>query len=136
MVLMTHGAHLATLHPAIFYNRLLEIRDAVIEYKKKSPETLFVFKTLNYARGNFKRMFAVTSFFQAHRQREIAFRVFGNPYTEDIRSDEFPVKVLDIYPLTLTAFDYLTEGNIHPRGGLCKTSSDALFNLMRHVGYF
>ena len=133
IVLLNHGAHFATMHPLIFHNRLIEIRNSIIEYKKHSPKTTFIFKTLNYARGNFTKMFAITSAFQAIRQREIAFNIFGNPYENDMRSDKFPVKVLDVFPMTFAAFDFLTEGNIHPRGGLNKATSDALFNLLRYV---
>ena len=66
------------------------------------------------------------SSFQALRMREIAFRVFGNPYTEDIKSDKFPVKVLDMYPMTEPVFEFFESGNIHPPSGwMNKATSEA-----------
>ena len=138
IVLFDHGAHFALFNPIVFYNRLLEIKNSIIEYKKHSPKTLFIYKTLNYCRGNFTALWSVQSSFQALRMREIAFKVFGNPHNEDILDDErYPVKVLDVFPMTLAAFEFNVIGDTHPPVGLLKKGiSDYLVDFLKYLGGF
>ena len=135
VVFFTHGMHFHNDNPIIFYNRLIDLRNVIRKFKKVSPDTIFIYKTVNYLRGDFTKNYATTSAFQAFRQREIAFRVFGNPYLDDISSDEFPVKVYDVFPMTLVAFDYMVPGNVHPPRFLRRNSADLMVDLMRYVEY-
>ena len=135
IVFFTHGAHFSQWNPVIYYNRLIDIRNSIISFKKKSPDSIFIYKTLNYMRGNFTKNYASISAFQAFRQREIAFKVFGNPYLDDIRGDDFPVKVYDVFPLTLAAFEHMNPGNVHPPGFLRLNTANLMVDLMRYVGY-
>ena len=136
MIFFTHGMHMAGSNLLTYYNRLIAMRNIIIEYKKHSPKTLFVYKTINYVRGNFKDMYATAGSFHAYRMREIAFKVFGNPYLEDIRDDaKYPVKVYDAYALTMTAFDYMKTGNVLPPEPLNGATSKMLIDLADYVGF-
>ena len=149
IILLTHGAHFASWHPIVFYNRLIAIRDAIIEFKKEEkkflnsrPElnqkpALFIYKTPSYARGDFKLLYAVVSGFQMFRMREIAFKVFGNPYLEDTKDDDekYPVKVFDQFGPTFYGFETMKPGNVHPYSFLRDMSSYMLADLMSYYGY-
>ena len=149
IILLTHGAHFASWHPIVFYNRLIAIRDAIIEFKKEErkflngrPElnqkpALFIYKTPSYARGDFQTMYAVVSGFQMFRMREIAFKVFGNPYLEDTKNDDekYPVKVFDQFGPTFYGFETMKPGNVHPFSFLRDMSSYMLADLMSYYGY-
>ena len=137
IVLLTHGAHFLAWDPIVFYNRLISIREAVVNYKRKYPDTIFIFKTMNFFRENFAQNWYITSPFPAYLQREMAFRVFGNPYLDDMRSDEFPVKVFDVYPMVLSAFEHMDPGNLHtPKMGfLTWHTSNMMLKLLEYVDY-
>ena len=118
ILLMTHGAHFAAFNPIVFYRRLIDIKKSVEKYRKSSPDSLIIFKTLNYIRGDFSKLWSTVSSFNAYRQREMAFKIFGNPYENDMRNNnDFPVKVLDVWPMTKLAFDHMEVGNVHPGWG-------------------
>ena len=137
MVIMNHGAHFANWHPIVFYNRLVAIKKAAIEYKKYSPESPIIYKTMNWVHGNFDRTYAVTSGLVALQQRDIAFKVFGNPHLDDIENDEeFPVKVVDVLPMTLAAFDHMEVGNVHPLEIISRETGNMIINMLHRIGYF
>lgn len=117
VILMTHGAHFATFNPILFHNRLLDLKQAVEKYKQASPKSLVIFKTLNYIRGDFSKLWSTVSGFNAYRQREMAFKIFGDPNVQDMRDDKFKVKVFDVWPMTELAFDHMDVGNVHPGWG-------------------
>ena len=145
IILMTHGAHFSSWHPIVFYNRLIAIRDAILAFKqeerkhlkKNDKGAIFIYKTPNYVRGDFKIMYAAVSGFNMFRQREIAFKVFGNPYLEDTKkdNDKFPVKVFDQFAPTFYAFDTMKPGNVHPPTYLRDMSSYMLADLLNYYGY-
>ena len=136
IIILDHGAHLANWHPIIFYNRLIAIRNAAIKYKKHSPNSIIIYKTLNYIRGDFHHMYACTSSLAAIIQREIVFKILGNPYVDDIADDEkYPIKVFDAFPVTFVAFDQMHSGNVHPPIFLTKETTHMMFNLMKFVNY-
>ena len=145
VILMTHGAHFSSWHPLVYYNRMIAIRDAILEFKKAEKEFLsdndpdddgakFIYRTPNYARGNFTKLYAIVSGFEMYRLREIAFKIFGNPYLEDMRGEEYPVKVYDSFGPTLAAFPSMHPGNVHPPGFLRESSSDMLMDLLDYIG--
>merc|ERR1712176_1445182 len=95
IIVFTHAAHLASWHPGVFYNRMIAIRNQIIEFKRAEREYLiengldpktktatFIYKTPNYVRGDFNKLYSVISGFQMYRIREMAFKIFGNPYLE------------------------------------------------------
>ena len=142
VIVMTHGPHFSTWHPTVFYNRLIAIRNTVIEYKKAEQIYLakksmdlnqtatFIYKTPSYVRGDLVMLYATVSGYQMYRMREISFKIFGNPYVDEnfhkmMRSRkiedelEFPVKVYDTYAPSFLVYDkYLHVGNVHPQGML------------------
>ena len=117
IILMTHGAHFAAFNPIVFYKRLEDIKKSVQKYKEKSPGSLIIFKTLNYIRGDFRKLWSTVSSFNAWRQREMAFKVFGDPKLVDMRKPEQQIKVFDVWPMTELAFDHMDVGNVHPGWG-------------------
>ena len=124
-------------HPIILYNRLVAIKEAAIEYKKYSPETPILFKTTHFTRGGLGDNYLTTVGFVALWQRDIIFRVFGNPYLDDMRDDEkYPVKVFDCTPMSLSVFDFGENGNLHPESSLARVSEDLMVNLLYKIGYF
>ena len=144
IILFTHGAHFASWHPIVFYNRLIAIRNSIINYKKSAnyqDNSIFIYKTPNYVRGNFTKLYAIVSGFEMYRMREISFKVFGNPYqavasaddkVENYMNDDrnYPVKVYDSFAPTFAAFGSLEPGNIHPPGFLLETTSDQIVDLV------
>ena len=52
--------------------------------------------------------------------REMTFKIFGNPYLEDIKVDDerYPVKIFDTFGSSFSAFDTMSAGNVHPPGAL------------------
>ena len=134
IVFLTHGAHFLTWDPIIYYNRLIGIRNSVRKFKKNSPKskTIFIYKTPNYFRANFTKNWGISSPYPAYLQREIAFKVFGNPYVDDMRSDEFPVKVYDVYPMVLAAFEHMKTGDLHPPGFLALQTSNMLIKALEY----
>ena len=141
IIVMTHGAHFSSWHPVVFYNRMIAIRDAVIEYKKQEKLFIgenkkgatFIYRTPNYARGNFTKLYAVVSGFEMYRLREIAFKIFGNPNSEDVKSDDYPVKVFDSFGPSLAAFHFLVPGDVHPPGFLKESSVDMMVDLLDYL---
>ena len=136
IILLDHGIHFMNYHPILFYNKLIEIKEAASEYKRHSPDSLIVFKTSHYIRGNFKALPSVTSGLVGLWQRELIFKVFGSPYAHDLKDDrKHPVKVWDVFSPSFVAFDRLETGKVFPSEEMLKESTHMLFNLMRHVGY-
>lgn len=107
VMLLTHGAHFATFNPIVFYKRLLDVKRSVAEYKKASPGSMIIFKTLNYVRGDFKKLWSTVSSFNAWRQREMAYNVLSDADLE----------IFDVWPMTTLAFDHMDVGNVHPGWG-------------------
>ena len=140
IILLDHGAHFANWHPIILYNRLVLIKEAARKYKKFSPKTPIIFKTLNYIRGDNDHTYGVTSGVVPLWQREMVFKIFGNPYLNDMYSknndDIFPVKVLDVYPMSLAAFDHFEIGNVHPLETIGRETGHMLINLLYKLEYF
>ena len=99
------------INPIVLYNELIELKEIAKIYKEKSPDSIILFKTMNYVRGNFKKMSTVVSDFTAIRQVELAYKVFGqNNFTDK----KHTVYVLDTYRMTEPVFDLFNYGNIHP----------------------
>lgn len=108
-----------------------------MEVLSSSPNnsTLFIFKTLNFGRGDFDRFYIVTSHFKCYRMREIAFNIFGNPHTDNLLDDErHPVKIYDVYPMTEVGFDHMQVGNVHPKGFFRKGTADLMVDLIGYMG--
>ena len=97
--------------------------------------TLVVFKTLNYVRGNFRHLYSITSGLVPLWQREMAFKIFGDPYQHDMRGDEFPVKILDVFPMTMASFDMSEIGNVHPLTKVNRETTHALLNFLSYHGF-
>lgn len=152
IILLTHGAHFASWSPIVFYNRMIAIRNEILKYKQKEQEFLsknnipshktaiFIYKTPNWARNNIAHnFFSVVSGFQLYRIREIAFKIFGNPYLDKEKmffsNDEmrFPVKVYDSFGPSFVAFDALEPGNPHPDGYVERQILDGIFDLLQLV---
>jgi len=134
MVMMTHGAHFGVFNPIVYYRRLVDIRNAVERYKRVSPESLVILKTMNYFRfwvfiknfklkliikkiiqnnlskGTFQKLSSVGSNWHSWRFRELVFRVFGS----NNKDPEQLVKIFDVFPMIQTAFNHMEPGNIHP----------------------
>ena len=137
IVFMDHSAHFANWHPIILYNRLIAVKEAATKYKKLSPETPVIFKTFNYVRGPYANTYGITSGAVPLWQRDMVFKIFGNPYLDDMSDDEkFPVKVLDVYPMSLSIFDHLELGNVHPLELMARESGNMALNLLYKMGYF
>lgn len=138
IIIFTHAAHFLNLNKIFYYNRLIELRDAALEYKKYCPEALIMFKTLNHALGDYQELYSITSGFLAQEYNQIIYQIFGDPYIDDIRDDaRFPVKVWDVYRMSLAVYPQMDKGNIHPRLGsfLNTATGDAMINLMHYIGY-
>ena len=137
IIVLNHGAHFANWHPIILYNRLISIKQAAIKYKKFSPNTPIIFKTFNYVRGPFKLTYGITSGFIPFWQRDMVFKIFGNPYLDDMRDDEkFPVKVVDVLPMSLAVFDHFRIGDVHPLPVIARVTGNMIIDMLRNIGYF
>jgi len=142
--IFNHCAHFSKFHPIVFYNRLIEIRNSIIKYKKaalkQSPESksLFIYETCPYFRGKFENLWAVGSTVNALHLRDMAFQVFGNPYElrDNILNDFYPVKVVDQYKYSEHVFDELETGNIHPRRIFGEELSHRVLNMVGYNKFF
>ena len=131
---------------------MIAIRNEILKYKQAEQEFLsekdipnhktaiFIYKTPNWARNNIAHnFFSVVSGFQLYRIREIAFKIFGNPYLDKEKmffsNDEmrFPVKVYDSFGPSFVAFDALEPGNPHPDGYVERQILDGIFDLLQLV---
>ena len=156
-IVMTHGPHFASWHPGVYYNRMISIRNQIVEYKKQEQIYLkqkgldptktatFIYKTPNWVRGNFRNLYSVTSGFQMYRMREVAFKIFGNPYLEyekmfplknssSFYQDQlqYPVKIYDTFGPSFLAFDNLQTGNVHPHDHIANYIMEGVFDLLQY----
>lgn len=136
IITLGHGLEMANWHPIIYYNRLVAIKKAAVEYKNVSPETIIIFKTSHYTRGGLNQSSSGVSGAIPIWQRDLIFKVFGNPYLDDIFSDEFPVKVLDILPMSLNMFDHFESGEILPPESFARMSVHMLLNMLWKMRMF
>ena len=104
MFFFTVGAHLSNFNPIVYYDRLVDIQQQVVEYKKVSPESLVFYKPPTFMRGNLKEMWSTVNNFVARRMREICLRVFKDS----------EVIVYDPWDMVEVLFDHLAVGNLHP----------------------
>jgi len=152
LIMFDQGAHFANSHPIVLYNRLVEIKESARRLKRlaqnsknsKFSKTKIIFKTFNYVRGNYANTYGITSGIVPLWQRDIVLKVFGNPYLngtegyENYFSDDekFPVKVLDVFPMSLAIFDHFEVGNVHPIEIVARETGHMMVNLLRILGYF
>ena len=140
VIIMDHSAHFSNWHPVVLYNRLIALKEAALKYKKFSPETPIIFKTFNYCRGSYEHTKGTTTISGVIPlwQRDIVFKIFGNPYLEDIYSDDekYPIKVLDVFPMSLAAFDQMEIANVHPLELMAREQGRMFLNVLYRMGWF
>ena len=137
IVTMDHGPHMTNWHPIILWNRLVAIKEAAIEYKKHSPDTPILYKTIHFIRGGLGDAYQVTTGLTALWQRDMVFRIFGNPYLDDMRDDKkYPVKVFDCTPFSMSVFDFSEFGGMHPETSITRVTENLMVDLLYRIGYF
>ena len=106
-IILTPGAHFSAANPIYYYNRLLELKTVVYEFKEKYPNVQIIFKTTNYFPGDFSEQFATISGYNSKRLEKIAKTVFD---------DSSKVEIIDLYDRTEILFDEFarTARGIHP----------------------
>ena len=109
-IILTPGAHYSALNPVFYYNRLVDLRLRLYEFKIKNPAANIIFRTPNYYPGNFEGQKAVISAFNAKRMDKIGRRVFN---------DSRLVRLVPTYKMSEVVFDSFGKDGraLHPGEG-------------------
>ena len=97
VIILGPGAHFSAANPVYLFNRLLELKPVLIQFKKAHPEVKIIFKTPNYFPGDFYEQKAVISAFNAKRIEDIILKVFSD--------DSGLFEIVSLYDKTEVIFD-------------------------------
>ena len=107
VILLTPGAHFSVFNPAVYLNRLIELRVKLYRLKLDFPGVKILFRTTNFFPNDFSDNSAVLSGYNAKRLDKIAQKVFN---------DKRFVTMVPVYDMSEVVFDAFgdSELSFHP----------------------
>ena len=102
----THALHWIVHNPKLYLEKLKSIYQSIVKFKKLVPNALFIYKTPNFVRSDYKYFWNGMNQFSILLYRQMIFEVFGQ------EGDDL-VEIFDIFPMSETVFDYMKIDNVH-----------------------